>query len=244
LTNVTEPSRTAPGDRPDASHETEPPTPPARGRAAHAAAVALAVAAGAGFLGLIIFGLLAQAPNTAIDDSLAAGRAAPAPPFNLAVLQRGDLGARMNGEVGAALAHGRLSLRQLRGTPVVLNIWASWCDPCKQEAPLLEHAWRTDGRPHRTLFLGLDQQDATNDASSFMRSYRVDYPNVRDPGSDVPRSYGATGIPETYFISPRGEVVDHVIGVITSAEMRDGILAARRGQPLGVKSGGARRPSR
>ncbi len=241
---MTEPPRTARADCPTASHETEAPTPSARGRAAHTAAVALAVATAAAFLGLIVFGVLAQAPNTAIDDRLAAGRAAQAPPFNLAVLQRGDLGARLIGRVGAALAHARLSLRQLRGTPVVLNIWASWCDPCKQEAPLLEHAWRTDARPHGTLFLGLDEQDATNDASSFMRSYRVDYPNVRDPGNDVPRSYGATGIPETYFISARGEVVDHVIGVITSAEMRDGIIAAGRGQPLGVKSGGARRPSR
>ncbi|MHB8659912.1 MAG: TlpA family protein disulfide reductase [Solirubrobacteraceae bacterium] len=241
---MTEPPRTAPGDSPDASREPEAPRPAARRRAAHVAAVALAVAAAAGFLGLIIFGVLAQAPNTAIDDSLAAGRAAPAPPFNLAVLQRGDLGARLDGRVAAALARAQLSLRQLRGTPVVLNIWASWCDPCKQEAPLLEDAWRTDGRPHGTLFLGLDQQDATSDASSFMRSYRVDYPNIRDPGNDVPRSYGATGIPETYFISAGGEIVDHVVGVITSAEMRDGILAARRGQPLGVKSGGARRPSR
>ncbi len=241
---MTEPPRTARDDSQDASRQPEAARPPARGRGAHTAAIALAVAAAAAFLGLIIFGVLAQAPNTAIDDSLAAGRAAPAPPFNLALLRRGDLGVRLDGRVGAALAHARLSLRQLRGTPVVLNIWASWCDPCKQEAPLLEHAWRTDGRPHGTLFLGLDMQDVTGDARAFMRSYGVDYPNVNDPGDDVPRSYGATGVPETFFISARGEVVDHVIGVITSAEMRDGILAARRGQPLGVKSGGARRPSR
>jgi hypothetical protein len=60
----------------------------------------------------------------------------------------------------------------------------------------------------------------------------------------VPRNYGATGIPETYFISARGEVVGHVSGVISPRELRDGITAARSGQPLGLRSGGARRPSR
>ena len=206
--------------------------------------MALAIAAAVGFLGLLAFGVLAQSPNTAIDDLLAAGRAAPAPPFDLTVLQSGDLGAGFDRRVGAAFAHARVSLRQLRGVPVVLNIWASWCDPCKQEAPLLERAWRAEGRPAGTVFLGLDMQDATNDAHAFMRSYGIDYPNVHDPGDDVPRSYGATGVPETYFISARGYVVDHVIGVVSAAELRSGLIAARTGQPLGVRSGGARRPSR
>ena len=133
----------------------------------------------------------------------------------------------------------------MRGVPIVLNIWASWCDPCRQEAPLLERTWRTDGRPRGTLFLGLDQQDATSDATTFMRQYAVDYPNLHDAGNDVPRNYGATGIPETYFIDARGDVVDHVIGIASALQqLRAGILAARAGRPLGVRSGGARRPSR
>jgi cytochrome c biogenesis protein CcmG/thiol:disulfide interchange protein DsbE len=196
------------------------------------------------FIGLLIFGVSEQAPNSTIDDSLAQGRAARAPAFELAVLQRGELGARLDGRLAAAFAGGRLGTAELRGIPVVLNIWASWCDPCKQEAPLLERVWRTEGRPGGTVFLGLDQQDLTGDAHAYMRAYGVDYPNVRDPGSDVPRGYGATGIPETYFISAAGRVVDHVIGVISPSELRDGIIAARRGQPVGVKSGGARRTSR
>jgi cytochrome c biogenesis protein CcmG/thiol:disulfide interchange protein DsbE len=204
----------------------------------------IAAAAAAAFLGLLAFGVLAQAPNTAIDDSLAQGRTAPAPAFDLAVLQRGDIGAAFAHRVELVFAHGRMGIQDLAGVPVVLNVWASWCDPCKQEAPLLERAWRTEARPKATLILGLDQQDVTSDAHAFMRSYGMDYPNVRDPGNDVPRSYGATGIPETYFISPGGQVVDHVTGVISPSELRDGIIAARRGQPVGVRSGGARRPSR
>ena len=76
------------------------------------------------------------------------------------------------------------------------------------------------GRPHRTLFLGLDQQDVTGDALSFLRSYGVDYPSVREPGNEVPRRYGATGVPETFFISARGYVVDHVTGVISAGQLR------------------------
>jgi cytochrome c biogenesis protein CcmG/thiol:disulfide interchange protein DsbE len=196
------------------------------------------------FIGLLAFGVLAQAPNTAIDDSLARGHAAPAPGFNLAVLQRGELGGALDRRLGHALADGRLGIAELRGVPVVMNIWASWCDPCRQEAPLLERMWRTEGRSGGMLFLGLDQQDITGDARAFMRQYNVDYVNVHDLGNDVPRSYGATGVPETYFISAGGEVVGHVSGVISPTELRDGIAAARSGQPSGVRSGGARRPSR
>jgi cytochrome c biogenesis protein CcmG, thiol:disulfide interchange protein DsbE len=207
-------------------------------------AIVLAIAAAALFIALLTFGVAGQAPNSAIDDSLAQGRAASAPAFDLAVLQRGELGAGLDRRLAPALADGRLGTNELRGIPVVLNIWASWCDPCRAEAALLERAWRTEGRPGGTLFLGLDVQDLTGDAHAYIHSYGVDYPSVRDPGNDVPLSYGATGIPETYFISARGQVVDHVIGVISPRELRDGLIAARRGQPLGVRSGGARRPSR
>jgi cytochrome c biogenesis protein CcmG/thiol:disulfide interchange protein DsbE len=223
----------------------DPPDPARlRPRKARRGPVALAIAAAGLFIGLLIFGVLAQAPNTAIDDSLAQGHAAPAPGFDLEVLQRGEPGAAFDRRLAPALADGRLSTAELRGIPVVLNIWASWCDPCRQEAALLERAWRTQGRPAGTLFLGLDQQDTTGDARAFMRQYAVDYLNVHDLGNDVPRSYGATGIPETYFISARGEVVGHVSGAISPRELRDGIIAARSGQLLGVRSGGARRPSR
>ncbi len=196
------------------------------------------------FVGLLAFGLRTQAPNGSIDDSLSHGRAAPAPGFNLAVIQRGDLGPVLGRRLGLALAHSRLSLRGLRGVPIVLNIWASWCDPCRQEAPLLESTWRTEGRRLGTVFLGLDQQDTTGDANAFLRQYGISYPNLHDAGDDVPRSYGATGVPETYFIDSHGDVVYHVLGVTSPRQLRTGILAARAGHPLGVRTGGARRPSR
>lgn len=233
-----------PGDTGRDPNGEHPPGTPRRRRGTRVLSAALAAAAAAGFLALLAFGVMAQSPNSAIDDSLAAGRPAPAPDFNLAVIQRGQLGTALERRLAPAFAHARLGIRELRGTPVMLNIWASWCDPCRQEAPLLERAWRTEGRPHGVLFLGLDQQDATGDALAFTREYGIDYPNVHDAGNDVPHSYGATGVPETYFINARGDVVDHVIGVISPTEMRAGLIVARSGRPLGVRSGGARRPSR
>jgi len=204
----------------------------------------LAAVVAALFIGVLAFGVSAQSPNTTIDDSLAQGRAAPAPAFDLAIFQHGSPGPVLRQRLAHVFARGRLTIRDLRGTPVLLNTWASWCDPCRQEAALLARAWRTLGRPRRTLFVGLDQQDLTGDALSFLRSYRVEYPNVRDPEDDVPRSYGATGVPETFFISASGEVVDHVIGVISPVQLREGLAAAQTGRPSGVRSGGGRRPSR
>lgn len=206
-------------------------------------AVVGAVIVGAAVPGLLAFGVLAQSPNTSIDDSLAQGHPAHAPAFALPILQRGTLGARLEQRLAPALGRQRLSIGALRGTPVVLNIWASWCDPCKQEAPLLQRTWRTLGRKGGTLFLGLDQQDLGQDAQGFMRSYRIDYLNVRDQGNDVPRSYGATGVPETYFISARGDVVGHVAGIVSARDLRAGIVAAQTGQVIGARSGAARRRS-
>lgn len=245
MTEVDQPPRIRHASRRPGAPPT-PPTagPPGPGRRRRPVGILVALAAAGMFIALLIFGVLGQAPDSTIDDSLARGQAAPAPAFDLAVLQRGDLGAALTARLAPALADGRLAVRELRGIPVVLNIWASWCDPCRAEAPLLERAWRTTGRPGGTLFLGLDQQDVSSDGLAFLHAYRVDYVNVRDPGNDVPRSYGATGIPETFFINARGEVVDHVIGVVSPRQLQQGIAAARRGLPLGVRSGGARRPSR
>lgn len=201
----------------------------------------LAVVLVALFIGLLAYGIAAQSINNTIDGRLAQGRSAPAPAFDLAILQRGQPGSGLQRALTRAFSTGRLTTRELRGTAVLLNIWASWCEPCRQEAPRLEHAWRNLGRPHHVLFVGLDQQDATNDALAFLHTYGIDYPSVHDPGGDVPRSYGATGVPETFFISSSGQIVDHVIGVIDVKQLRDGLAAAQTGRPVGVRSGGARR---
>jgi len=87
-------------------------------------------------------------------------------------------------------------------------------------------------------------QDLTEDARDFMREFGVSYLNVRDQSNPVARRWGVSGLPETFFITGRGNVVSHVIGVISEEQMRAGIAAARSGRPAGLLEGGDRRSAR
>jgi cytochrome c biogenesis protein CcmG/thiol:disulfide interchange protein DsbE len=202
-----------------------------------------AVGAVALFLALLVYGLVSKPADKTIDSSLAEAKAPPAPGFTLEVLQNGSPGPRLERRIQAAAADGQLALDELRGAPVVLNFWASWCPPCRTEAPRLERSWRAS-RGRGVVFLGLDMQDLTGDAREFIREFRISYPNVRDPGDEVARDWGVTGLPETFFVSPRGRVVAHVIGAISGRQLEEGIAAAVDGRPAGVLEGGDRRSTR
>lgn len=192
--------------------------------------------AAASFVALLIYGVLAQAPNRTIDDALLSGRTAQAPGFDLRVLERG-VPRGLAGRWDAAARDGRVTLRELRGTPVVLNFWASWCVPCQEEAPVLERGWRR-ARERGVLYLGLNMQDAQEDALDFLRRLQLDFPNVRDPSNDTARAWGVTGIPESFFIGRDGTVVGHVIGTVTDQQLEEGVAAALAGRPRGTQQGG------
>ncbi len=180
---------------------------------------------------LLTFGLLKTSPNTNLDDALARGEAIEAPAFELPIFTPGNLGPTLTRTLAPALRDGRIALEELRGTPLVLNFWASWCDPCREEMPILQRAWRTQARADGVLFLGLDMQDSTDDARAFLRQYDISYLNIRDQNNDVARDYGVTGLPETIFIDRDGRAVGHVVGAINAAQIRDGIAAATSGRP-------------
>jgi cytochrome c biogenesis protein CcmG, thiol:disulfide interchange protein DsbE len=163
-------------------------------------------------LGLLIW-KVAKGDDSAVTSSLADGKAVPAPDFTLAKLD----------------GSGDLALESLRGKTVVLNFWASWCGPCKDETPLLQKGWqRWQGKD--VVFVGIDVKDFRGDARSFVRRFGVTYPNVYDgKGSTVGR-YGVTGFPETYFIDARGRVVYRIAGPVDEAdELDDGIERALAG---------------
>jgi cytochrome c biogenesis protein CcmG, thiol:disulfide interchange protein DsbE len=211
-------------------------------RAAARAIQAIALLAALGFIALLVYGLAAKAPDATIDESLSRAQAVPAPGFDLPVLQEGELGGELSGRLEGALADGRLSLDELEGAPVVLNFWASWCLPCREEAPLLERSWRA-ARADGVVLVGLNMQDLTGDARAFMREFGNSYPNVRDQSNGVARNWGVTGLPETFFVTAGGDIVGHVIGVVSEEQLRQGIAAARSGRPVGAAQGGAQRPT-
>jgi cytochrome c biogenesis protein CcmG/thiol:disulfide interchange protein DsbE len=216
--------------------------PPSTGRLGLTAR-AIGVILAAGFVALLGYGLLTQAPDATIDDRLARAQTAPAPGFDLEVLSRGKLGPRLTDALRAPLSDGRLALSELRGTPAVVNFWASWCVPCREEAPVLERTWRQDARPRGVLFVGLNMQDVREDARAFLDEFGISYLNVRDRGKTVAPRWGVTGIPETFFITEDGDVAGHVIGAISAEQMREGIAAALSGRPIGARVGGDRRPT-
>ena len=189
------------------------------------------------FVALLIYGLAAKGTSDAIDSALEEGRAPAAPAFTLEVLERGRLPARLEESVGGALADGKVSMSELRGTPVVLNLWASWCTPCREESPRLREGWEQLG-PRGVAFLGLNIQDLRGDARAFSKEFGLTYPSVRDARRGVADDYGATGIPETFFVDARGRVVGHVIGVVSAEQLAAGVRAAVSGQVAGTVTGG------
>jgi cytochrome c biogenesis protein CcmG/thiol:disulfide interchange protein DsbE len=176
----------------------------------------------AGLLSLLVYRVAQGNPGKGLVESIHDGKKPLAPEFRLKVLwthaETWDVGARR------ALVDSRVSLSELRGTPVVLNFWASWCTPCGREAPRLA----ASAFAHRgeVVFLGLDVKDYSGDARKFLRKYHVNYVSIRDGGSSSYNEYGLTGLPETYFLDRRGRIVAHKLGEIRRNELESGINQA------------------
>jgi cytochrome c biogenesis protein CcmG/thiol:disulfide interchange protein DsbE len=122
---------------------------------------------------------------------------------------------------------GQLDLASLRGKAVVLNVWASWCIPCKQEAPYLEEVWQSN-RKRDVVVLGLDAKDFRADARRFADRYDITFPLVYDGPGDVIDGYGVTGFPETFVLDREGRVVRAFAGEVDGAEQRAELHAAIR----------------
>jgi cytochrome c biogenesis protein CcmG/thiol:disulfide interchange protein DsbE len=123
---------------------------------------------------------------------------------------------------------GQLNLESLRGKAVVLNFWASWCLPCKKEAPLLEAAWKK-WRPKGVVVVGLDANDFKSDARGFAHRYDLSYPIVHDGPGRLLDDYGLEGFPETFFVRPDGRLASWSQGELSKQEIEAGIKGALSG---------------
>lgn len=163
-------------------------------------AVVIAVVA---LLGLLAYGVRSTAPDATLEQALATGGRPAAADMQLP---------RLDGR-------GQASLADFRGQVVVLNYWASWCDPCRAESPLLERWHKRLSRRGGTV-LGVDVMDVSSDARAFVREFGLSYPMLRDADGATQRSFGIVAYPETIVIDRAGRIAALRRGPVDEEFMR------------------------
>ena len=115
-----------------------------------------------------------------------------------------------------------ITLSDLKGNPVVINFWASWCPPCREEASTLERTWR-EYRVKGVTFIGVNIQDKEEDALAYIAEYNVTYPNGPDLKGRITIDYGVGGIPVTFFIDKDGMISSRWVGAISQSLLKERI---------------------
>ena len=173
------------------------PTPEVSVRSARLVALVVGLALVA-LLGLMIWGIGKRAAGTVGSVPVAVR---PAPAISLTLLDGTPF-----------------DLSAVRGKPVVVNFWASWCIPCEEEAAVLEQGSRA--YKDRAVFIGINVQDTEPLARDFMRRFGVTYPNGRDATGAIAVEYGMSGVPETYLVDRNGALVRKWQGPLDDARLR------------------------
>ena len=148
-------------------------------------------------LGLLAFGLLSKG-----TDALAVGE--PIPDAELPTLDGSGTG----------------SIADHRGEWVLVNVWASWCGPCRDESPLLQR-FHEEHRERGFTVLGIDSRDASSEALEFVEEYELTYPQLHDPEGERPDELGMTGFPESFLVDPEGDVALVRPGPVTEAYLEE-----------------------
>src|SRR5262245_54143982 len=165
---------------------------------------------------LLLVWALATGGGSDLAKAANAGELPEAPDFTLSRLEEGK---------------GDLTLSSLRGKPVVVNMLASWCVPCREEAPVFEQVWNSH-RGRGLVVLGVATKDFRRDARRFARDQGITFPVVLDGAGDVWGPYGIQGLPETFVLNREGKVVEAIIGAVNTdedrARLNDAIRRASR----------------
>lgn len=114
---------------------------------------------------------------------------------------------------------GEASIADYRGDWVLVNLWASWCPPCREEAPALERFYQRN-RDRNTTVIGINVQDNEDDALAFLRDHPSGYPQLRSVGNERSDAFGTTGVPENFLVDPRGR-----LALIKTGPVDDSFLA-------------------
>lgn len=163
---------------------------------------------------LAVVGLLAYGLVKKSSSSLAVGDSIPAASTALPRLEGGGDG----------------SVADYRGRWVLVNVWASWCVPCRSESPALERFYRAHGGRDFTI-LGIDSNDLSGDALGFLHRYGVTYPQLRDGSGDFStQQLGTTGVPESFLVTPQGKLVLHSLGPVTDKYLNSNVLPYLNGK--------------
>ncbi len=115
-----------------------------------------------------------------------------------------------------------ITLSNLRGQVVVINFWASWCPPCREEAAYLESAWR-EHRDRGVIFLGVDYIDTETEALAYIAEFDITYPNGPDLGTRISQAYRIQGVPETFYVGKDGTLRGVKIGPLVAPELDEKI---------------------
>jgi cytochrome c biogenesis protein CcmG, thiol:disulfide interchange protein DsbE len=166
-----------------------------------------ALAVAGALIALLAYGVFVNQPARGIDAALASGQRPPAPSVSLP---------RLGGSTP-------VSLSAWRGKVVVLNYWASWCPPCRDESPLLER-WQKRIAPQGGTVLGVDSLDVASDARGFMRHFGLDYPMLHDGDGHSQQRFGISGYPETFVIDRRGRIAAVRRGTVDDSFMARQVL--------------------
>lgn len=115
-----------------------------------------------------------------------------------------------------------ITLSDLKGQVVVINFWASWCPPCREEAAYLEATWR-EYKERGVVFIGVDYVDTDAEALAYIKEFDITYPNGPDLGTRIAQAYRIQGVPETFFVAKDGTLRGVKIGPLYPPELEERI---------------------